>query len=210
MVNGSDISSDALIEAKSAFERIDKINNLTQEGKNSSARVELFFSFDIVDSTAFKVVHTDWAQKIVKQVSRIIDAVTGRIIGATLWRIIGDELVFAYEINDIEDVYQIIDAIYEILIDNQSNYCGDSNKNLKEDLSSATFDTKAAAWIAPVKNCSNGVPGDLPNYDNIRMDYKFENRKIHEFLGTDIDTGFRIKKETERRRLVVSYDWHTC
>ena len=204
MVNNNYLN-ESLVEAQSASHLMDTINSVQQEEKNSSAKVELFFSFDMVDSTAYKAKNENWASALTKQVSYIIDAVTEKILGATLWRIIGDELVFACEINNKDEVFQIVESIYDILLVNQSRANEDNKERCKEE-NSKTFDTTAAAWIAPVIRYGNIVPECIDKYNNIRMDYKFEDRTIHEFLGTDIDTGFRIKKETERRRLVISYE----
>lgn len=44
-------------------------------------------------------------------------------------------------------------------------------------------------------------------YDNIFKKYRInDSQQINEFLGQDIDTGFRIKKETQDRRLVISVE----
>ena len=54
MVNNNYLN-ESLVEAQSASHLIDTINSVQQEEKNSSAKVELFFSFDMVDSTAYNV-----------------------------------------------------------------------------------------------------------------------------------------------------------
>lgn len=45
-------------------------------------------------------------------------------------------------------------------------------------------------------------------YDNIQTEYESDgsNIPIVEYLGRDIDTGFRLKAYTQRRRLIVSFE----
>ena len=53
---------------------------------------------------------------------------------------------------------------------------------------------KAAAWIAIVGEEIQ----QIERYDNLLERYKLrEGYGLIEFLGNDIDTGFRVKKETE-------------
>ena len=47
----------------------------------------------------------------------------------------------------------------------------------------------------------------IERYDNLLERYKLrEGYGLIEFLGNDIDAGFRIKKETENRRMVISFE----
>jgi hypothetical protein len=53
----------------------------------------------------------------------------------------------------------------------------------------------------------NGEKAFFHTYDNVFKAYSInENQRINEFLGQDIDIGFRIKKETQDRRLVLSIE----
>lgn len=62
---------------------------------------------------------------------------------------------------------------------------------------------KAAAWIAIIgENLKK-----LEQYDNLIERFKLqEGYGIFEFLGNDIDTGFRVKENTQERRLTISYE----
>ena len=61
---------------------------------------------------------------------------------------------------------------------------------------------KAAAWIAIVNNKL-----DSP-YEYIKFNYSAssQNQIIIEYLGRDIDAGFRLKSYTQDRRLIVSFE----
>ena len=63
---------------------------------------------------------------------------------------------------------------------------------------------QSAAWLAIILNGDNSL---FSPYDNIFKKYRIsDSQQINEFLGQDIDTGFRIKKETQDRRLIVSVE----
>ena len=63
---------------------------------------------------------------------------------------------------------------------------------------------QAAAWIAIVSPKSEQFIGA---YENIIEKYEINGKgKILEFLGQDIDAGFRIKSQTQERRMVVSFE----
>lgn len=62
---------------------------------------------------------------------------------------------------------------------------------------------KATAWIAIIgENLKK-----LEQYDNLIERFKLqEGYGVFEFLGNDIDTGFRIKANTQERRFIISYE----
>ncbi|MDO5151649.1 MAG: hypothetical protein Q4D76_20045 [Oscillospiraceae bacterium] len=62
---------------------------------------------------------------------------------------------------------------------------------------------KAAAWVAIVGEEIQRIE----RYDNLMERYKLrEGYGLIEFLGNDIDAGFRVKKETENRRMAISFE----
>ena len=73
-----------------------QIQHLNQEKEVLAERrsVELFFSFDIVNSTAYKTLNfTGWSQVIIALFSEIQKRVVKKMPSAEMWRILGDEVI---------------------------------------------------------------------------------------------------------------------
>lgn len=194
---------------------VDKSTSETNE--NISEYVLLFFSFDIVNSVQYKTIsNVGWATFIHKILFMIRQKVRSRIKDAEVWRILGDEVVFVVKIRDNEALFEYIEKIYEILI----QYCElveneefdsimDTNSYEMQEILKAknVISLQASAWIAIV---ADKEKNDLSN--NYNLDNIFEviednpDNKFFEFMGADIDAGFRISKFTRARRLVLSFE----
>lgn len=193
---------------------LEKINKNTQNEKKGSRSVELFFSFDIVNSSLYKDTnYLGWQSVLTTLLTDIQKEVT-KEIQAQLWRVLGDEIIFFVTIKNIEEIYSTIEAIYGILVmtnvklKNEKFFenidDGFSYKEVEWMKKSNILAVQSAAWLAIVFNGDNS---EFSPYDNIFKKYRInESQQINEFLGQDIDTGFRIKKETQDRRLVVSVE----
>ncbi|RHS91036.1 hypothetical protein [Clostridium sp. AM42-4] len=206
---------------------LEKINEPKRKEKNCSRTVELFFSFDIVNSSSYKDEnYFGWPLVLTSLLTSIQRNVTKEIVSAQLWRVLGDEIIFFVTIRNIDEIYSTIDAVYNILVnfnlqlhsghffetlgneDEKSEQTDEPDCVKKEKINflavHGSIAVQAAAWIAIVKN---GDEEKIQPFDNIFKRYNInDNQQINEFLGQDIDTGFRIKKETQDRRLVVSVE----
>lgn len=177
--------------------------------------VQLFFSFDIVNSTMYKAMTENWPLIIRSLLEDIRVLVHRKDILSTcyLWRVIGDEMVFVLPIHSENTLPEVIDAVFEVTqrisislksgkffdtLEDQSLHPHEISM-LK---SQNTLSVKSAAWIAVV-NTKNDSP-----FDNITFEYaaSTHNQVINEFLGKDIDTGFRLKEHTQDRRLCISVE----
>lgn len=192
----------------------DQIQNLNQEREEQFGRrsVEMFFSFDIVNSTAYKTLNfTGWSQVIIVLFSKIQQSVAKKMPSAEMWRILGDEVIFIVPIREKEDIFVYTSSIFEIL----NNIVFQLKKgkffdelglcDIERDLMKMQniISLKASAWIAII---GEGLE-KLEQYDNLIKRFKLqEGYGIFEFLGNDIDTGFRIKENSQDRRLVISYE----
>lgn len=197
-----------------ALEKINKNTNDEKKGSRSRS-VELFFSFDIVNSSLYKDTnYLGWQSVLTTLLTDIQKNVTREIPTAQLWRVLGDEIIFFVTIRNVEEIYSTVDAIFSILIVTNVKLKNEKFfENIDEDFSYKEIDwmkksnilaVQSAAWLAIILNGENSL--FLP-YDNIFKKYRInDSQKINEFLGQDIDTGFRIKKETQDRRLVVSVE----
>lgn len=192
---------------------VEKINKETIVEKKGSRSVELFFSFDIVNSSLYKDTnYLGWQSVLTTLLTDIQNSVIKEIRGAQLWRVLGDEIIFFVTIKNEEEIYSTIDAVYSILVmanvklKNEKFFDSlDKEFSAKELVwmkNSNILAVQSAAWIAIVLNGENSL---FSPYDNVFKKYRIsDSQQINEFLGQDIDIGFRIKKETQDRRLVVS------
>lgn len=178
-------------------------------------KIHLFFSFDIVNSTMYKnntffwpIVITELLESIRKRVE-----MTPELAGTILWRVIGDEMIFVMAISRQEQLCECVRSIFEItqrisiaLKSGRFFSCIENQAINRRELEQLRINTplsiKTAAWIASISNENNNA------FDCIKTTYKASNlnQEIVEFLGSDIDTGFRLKKYTQDRRVTVSYE----
>ncbi len=191
-----------------------QIQNLNEKREEQIERrsVELFFSFDIVNSTAYKTLNfAGWSRVIIGLFSKIQQLVAKKIPSAEMWRILGDEVIFIVPIKETEDIFIYVGFIFETLNNiviqlKKGTFFDEIELNsLERDLMKVQniISIKAAAWIAIIgENLKK-----LEQYDNIIERFKLqEGYGIFEFLGNDIDAGFRMKEYTEDRRLAISYE----
>lgn len=202
---------DAIIEAQNDVES----NNIGEKEQNYYPRVSLFFSFDIVNSTMYKSVTGNWPIII----RGLLDDIRSRVFkmpdltSCSLWRVIGDEMIFVMPIYSIEELGGVIDSIFEItqkiskILKNGKFFetlVGQSiQKNDIEMLKVQTpLSIKAASWISIVNDKVESA------YECIKFNYSAssQNQIITEYLGRDMDAGFRLKTYTQDRRLVVSFE----
>lgn len=140
-----------------------------------------------------------------------------------VWKLLGDEVLLYMEINDIENLYPWITEIYGIqrsLLDGvamrvvsrifataqtfrEANHLGaDFGKNigLLREILKTKLGVKATVWLA---GCGNDPAKKMANlYFNTHM--SGVSAEQWDFLGRDIDEGFRVAKETPRNALVVT------
>lgn len=192
-------------------------NNLKKE-QNQNAWLGLFFSFDIVNSTKYKTLTTQWPTIIKTLLKYIQDLVQDKdtpLKEAILWRVIGDEIIFYIKVSNLDRLKEAIDYIFEVtqkvslsLKSGKFNGRIENQDIVKNELEiikiQNNLSIKSAAWVAPI-NKTNISPYDniLSSYDSI---YAGNKVTVLEFIGKDIDTGFRIKGEALPRKLIISLE----
>lgn len=221
------------------LEKVEKLQNyqpITSSVKKGS-QILLFFSFDIVNSTAFKASINQWPKILSLIFRRISNAVRQELdrIDVEIWRILGDEIIFYIPISSLESVFGIVDSIYRVL-QKLCTYIKDGRMFLEHRDSSIKVYTqqlrnllslKASAWIVRVDNIDDeaSIPLSLANkttyneaedtsleehvsgpMDNITVQYYLgDSVYVQEFLGSDIDEGFRLSEMVVQRRMIVNY-----
>lgn len=197
--------------------KIDEVENKEKTEKRFSdikTDVVLFFSFDVINSTSYKTVnYLGWAQVLNLLFKELREKVRNKIKGSEMWRVLGDEAIFIIKIQDEDKLREYVNNIFKIMI--TTIYDLKTGKFFKSD---STFDAmklqnilslKTAAWIAAVNNVGDVSNDDIlqKNTDNIFERYQSQDGyEIFEFLGNDIDIGFRIAKQTQDGCMVLSYE----
>ena len=118
-------------------EVLDKFNDKKEIEKKCSRTVELFFSFDIVNSTSYKDTnYFGWQIVLTAVLTNIKNSVAKEIPEAQLWRVLGDEIIFFVTIKNMEEIYASIDSIYRVLTTENAKL---QNGNLLEDKDQDTY-----------------------------------------------------------------------
>lgn len=201
-----------MVEQNNPLEKYKDDVGIREEQTNQE--VILFFSFDVVNSSLYKTInYYGWAQTLIVLFNELNKRVNNALDEAELWRVLGDEAIFIIRIKDIEELYNYITLIYSILISTIKDLNGgkffqnvgnfsDQEKELMK--LQNILSLKATAWIAPV---SQSIECNNKKINNIFQIYNLDSKNcFYEFLGNDIDTGFRISKYTSHGRLVLSFE----
>jgi len=95
-----------------------------------------------------------------------------------LWKGLGDEILFYIEVKERKEVINVIKSFREAVI------------NYKEEIREKKLSVKATAWIAefPLNNKILRINGD------------------NDFIGPQIDIGFRLGKYATERKFVISVE----
>ena len=102
--------------SKKYAENIDYLHQEIEK-PNVKRSLYLFFSFDIVNSTAYKALdYVHWAAVIELILQQLQSNIISKIQEAALWRSIGDELIFIVPIRDKEQLFSYVDNIFYILV----------------------------------------------------------------------------------------------
>ena len=192
--------------------------------------IYMFFSFDLENSTKFKTIFPDkWgmlmeefynrAKKIFKELiirenkNHISE---GKFSKLKVWKLIGDEILFYKKVHYFEELFYNIKAVYYTLNQLYNELCekGDFLDKGKSIIKS-NIDIKASVWIGECKdndteNCVNKIYiNALSNEDELVLSNNKtkslgECHNIIDFLGPDIDEGFRVGKYCSKRKITVS------
>ena len=154
---------------------------------DSEPKLRLFFSADISDSTKYKSNNksksgelSDW----VKAIKNFVEIFPTKLKGFNFWKFNGDELLFYKDIESPEIAYELVNNFYQSLIEYDTRLYKANGLRLKGTVFSAGF---------PVRNSS----------------IKISSIKINDscdFIGPDIDLGFRLTGCSRPGEVVISLD----
>ncbi len=163
--------------------------------------VYLFFSFDLVNSTQFKASHpNDWPVVVTRFYELIVNELTTRASSAIVWKFVGDEVLFFKQIRQRKDLHIALPAALDALLATMDVL----HKNFP--LSRELLAIKGTVWVAEARPVEPSAAGSIKSRSrNIIVEpARSPNEMRRDFLGPEIDAGFRISKFALRRRLVVS------
>jgi hypothetical protein len=160
-------------------------------GKNPSS-VFLFFSVDLVNSTYFKTIHqSDWVP-VFRDFYDIVSAqVIKSYINAKIWKYAGDEILFYVEAKCVDDVLRSPSVFYSAMKRAQAIF-----HNLHK-FTECSLYMKGALWAAVASD--SRYTSSFNAMSNI---YTTLATGL-DFVGVDIDEGFRMSKNTSQGKLVI-------
>lgn len=185
----------------------DLINN-SIDTKETESFVYLFCSFDIVESTYLKSINPQWA----KLFNQFYDSSVRDLEkqGFEFWKYVGDEVLFyrKLENKDLENFHSIPNNVFDSMNAIQ-------NELHKEYTNTKMFlALKGTLWVSKViePNLQDLNNGSFVN-DNIvikkrsNSSYSDLPQIFIDFLGPEIDLGFRISKYSMKNQLIVSAEF---
>lgn len=164
-------------------------------------KLRVFFSVDVVGSTDYKTKHAntedyeshwsafydnffqDFASKFLGLADELSQKQPGSFENYTVWKLLGDEILFTAVVHDEFGVHGLTRAFYRVLCELDDDYFHKYYLRLK-----------GAGWTAgfPIRNT------EIKPVENLLKD--------PDYIGPDIDIGFRICKVARPGRMTVSLD----
>lgn len=162
----------------------------------------VFFSFDLVNSTRYKSVNKEgWPFVARHFYEAVIDGLTKWLDGFRVWKYVGDEVLVFKHVSCGEQLRKCLEAAMEVILSSTAsihNAFADAKKLLA---------VKGTVWCAKIAGFGERQQEMAGPTQRNSLNLVFRSRDSQggqiDFLGPDIDVGFRIAKYTLRRRLVV-------
>lgn len=188
-----------------------------ENADDSEHGLKLFFSLDIVNSSHFKeIAENNWAEIITDLMNYIVAQYLEINSFAFPWRVIGDELIFVVPVKSLDLLRKDVHSFYEFF----KNRVPVILKKVQEKREQGDYNTysfnmlsfKACAWIAYTVDFDTPSEKLIDNLKKVRSynvskQYNFcREQNLLEFLGNDIDAGFRISRFTRRDHFCVSFE----
>ncbi|MBF0374896.1 MAG: hypothetical protein HQL39_15940 [Alphaproteobacteria bacterium] len=157
-----------------AFYSIDISGSTAYKDRNAN-----FSSFDKHWVRFYESFFQDFPSAFLAAVDRVAEGSGRKIKSPQLWKLLGDEILFYFEVMDFADVVSVTKAFYEALTTYDREIRG------KQGLRA-----KGTAWLAgfPIRNSNINVENTV------------------DFIGPDMDIGFRLSSASRAGRLCVSMD----
>lgn len=170
-------------------EAFTEIKENDEEG--NPARVFMFFSVDLVNSTKYKAENSEWAA-VIGDFYKIIEMkVTDVFKEFKIWKYVGDEILFYLEVREIPDILNAPSVLHSAMRLAKEEFYEEHPK------AKCFLYFKGALWLAAAKR--NSIPED-ELIENIFIE---DLSTGVDFIGVDIDGGFRMSKNASQGKIVV-------
>lgn len=170
-----------------------------EEEREKNSTATMFVSFDLVNCTLYKTRYKGaWVAGVRSILEYIMQAFTKESCGKyEFWKVLGDEVVYTKSIQKIEEISLVLSDVYRAVRSINDTIM---SEQIGDATTAELMSVKATVWIADISPAHLGA-------DNIYVEYQINEDEIKgEYLGTDIDEGFRIAKYTSTNRVVLSAD----
>ena len=162
-------------------------NNL-QEIDSYTSEIFVFASVDIVNSTIFKTDSDNWPDIYDTTLREIVSHFETADPHWRFWKSSGDEVLLCREIHSLDELLMLPQQTFTYIQKSQSKF--DKNYQTRN-----TLHLKGTLWMARIS-----ANDDESRFKNIIIDSIGERK---DFLGTNIDEGFRISQYTSQKKLVI-------
>ncbi len=156
----------------------------------------LFISFDLVNSTAYKSSEPHWPSLFNNFFDFCRLSTQDYFPTAQEWKMIGDEMLFYLPVIDLDELVGAPDRVFALL-----NRC---NAFIEEQDESGVLSVKGTLWSAVVQE--QRLVSERLEGANYLLRAQQAGRVILDFLGPDIDAGFRVGSFARRGKLVIGAD----
>lgn len=189
--------------------------NLNSKKDNAFDGIYVFLSFDLANSTAYKNLNPFWtdtfrlfreySSKVMKEYFRKkIDSDETENQYCDLkwyvWKNLGDEIIYMFPNPDFTELQKLPDTCCSVL-DKIDKSLATPTKN-----SSVKVSVKATLWLAEIeeKDLSFDKNSEPPYSErNINISVQDNNHYMIDFLGPDIDTGFRLSHYSNHNKITI-------
>ncbi|MHA4213479.1 NUDIX domain-containing protein [Bacillus cereus] len=161
--------------------------------------IYIFYSFDLVNSTSFKAKFTDgWPEVVEGFYALVKEKLMLLHNGVKVWKYIGDEVLFYKRLSELQEMHEAPRVALKVI-----RYMNEELSRVFPN-SKKLLDIKATIWLAPIDDKTKQQNKYMTRrnlvfqVDGIRGD----GRK--DFLGPDIDMGFRLCKHAHKQKVLVS------
>ncbi|MDM5235323.1 NUDIX domain-containing protein [Bacillus cereus] len=186
------------IDVSAVSERLTAAKKLMDTDADLSG-VYIFYSFDLVNSTSFKAKFLDdwppvveYFYLIVKEQLRFLHE------DIKVWKHIGDEVLFYKRVTDLSELYSAPQFALNVI------RAVNRELNKRFPITKKNLDCKSTIWLAQIedKTKQENISGFSKNIVFLVDGVRGEGAK--DFLGPDIDRGFRLSTYAHKQKVVVS------
>ncbi|EOC99333.1 hypothetical protein [Caldisalinibacter kiritimatiensis] len=171
------------------FEKFKRASNKNEHFK----KVFIFTSIDLVNSTIFKQNNDKWVDIFSDFYGILKTEFPKEKNNINVWKNIGDEVLFYEEIYEIKDLLRVPSDIFK-LMEKCQNIFYQRNSIAKNNLY-----FKATIWGAAVKS-EYDTSEKNKDIENVMLGFE---ENLTDFIGMDIDEGFRLSEYTSQNKLVI-------